>query len=80
MQGRGYVEEEEGDEVGEPTGEANEGEYILGLIEQMERDDLETDEAPEYDMSYDEDDALVPIEWNNLNFDNLMVNEGNQVA
>lgn len=64
----------------EPTGKVDEGERVPSLIELVERDDLQDDKSPEYDISDDEDDAPVPMDWNNLNFNNFMVNEGNQVA
>jgi hypothetical protein len=96
MQGVEYAEEEGDEEDNEedvdpdgarssdyptePTGEADEGERIPSLIEQMQQDDLQADESLEYGISDDEDDASVPADWNNPNFNNLVVNEGNQVA
>ena len=96
MQGEGYTEEEGVEEEykedvdpdgahlpyysNEPIGEADEWERICSLIKRMEQDDREANESPEYDISDDGDDASVPVDWDNPNFNNLMVNEGNQMA
>ena len=46
----------------------------------MEQEDWEDEVALEYSISDDEGNVPVPSDWNNLDFNNLVVNEGNQVS
>ena len=70
--------------VNEPTGEADEGEAIPSLIEQMEREDEEGNgvEDGDCDDDNDDDDAvehMVPGCWSNYDHSQFVVNEGESV-
>jgi hypothetical protein len=63
-----------------PIGQADEAEVFTELVEQMERDDMETEEVDEDDSSDEENDTHppipVPAEWRNVNYDTFVANEG----
>ena len=63
----------------EPIGEADEGERIDHLVEEMRMEDLEHENLAETDSSDEEDTVPVPAEWNNMDFANLAVTEGYSV-
>lgn len=59
----------------QPRGEADEGEVIPQIVEQMEQEDRDFHQAHD-EASDDEDDVPVPAEWKSSNFDNLAISEG----
>ena len=75
--------QDEGDEPenggDEPRGEADEGERIEQVVQQMMTDDMEHHDLPETDSSDEEDAVPVPAEWSNPNFGNMVVSEGYSV-
>lgn len=74
------VEGEENIISNEPNGEADEGEHIEHIVEEMRRENFEHQALPETDSSDEEDGVYVPAEWNIMNFENLAINEGYSVA
>ncbi|WVZ56104.1 hypothetical protein U9M48_006683, partial [Paspalum notatum var. saurae] len=63
--------------VREPRGEVDEGEYIPGLVEQMQREDTEGDVRGDEDSDNDDDRPVqVPSQWNNYDHSQPLVNEG----
>ncbi|WVZ62203.1 hypothetical protein U9M48_011974 [Paspalum notatum var. saurae] len=66
--------------VREPRGEVDKGEHILGLVEQMQREDTEGDVRGDEDSDNDDDRPVqVPSQWNNYDHSQLLVNEGETV-
>ncbi|KAJ1284942.1 hypothetical protein BS78_03G244000 [Paspalum vaginatum] len=66
--------------VREPMGEVDEGEEIVGLVEQMQREDAEAN-VPVDEDSDSEDEILnqVSSQWTNFDHSELLVNEGEMV-
>ena len=62
-----------------PTGQADEGEHIEHIVEEMAMEDMENENISETDSSEDENEIPVPLEWKSNSFKNLMINEGNSV-
>lgn len=60
----------------EPNGEADEGERMEHIVEEMRREDLEHHDLSETDSSDEEDGVAVPAEWNDRRFEKLQINEG----
>ena len=70
--------------MNEPTGEADEGEAIPGLIEQMEREDEEANGVEDGDCDNDNDDDaavehMVLGCWSNYDNSQFVVNESESV-
>lgn len=63
----------------EPMGEADEGERIEYLVDEMRVEDVEQQNVPETDSSDEEDGVPVSAEWNNRNFRNVTISEGYSV-
>ena len=63
----------------DPVGEADEGERIPQLVNQMRMDDMEYENLSNSDSSDEEGGEPIPGEWNQMNFSNLVVNEGYSV-
>ena len=65
----------------EPTGEADEGERIPEIVEQMEQEDREHINALDEDNSSDDEDGdHVPAQWKSYDYSNLTVSEGAPVS
>ena len=62
----------------QPMGEADEGELIPEIVEQMDRDDREFIEGLEDDLD-DEGNDPIPAQWKNFDFTNLVVSEAESV-
>ena len=60
-------------------GVADEGEHIPTIIEEMEMEDQELEEAIVDEDSFDEEgNAPVPAEWRNQEFSKLVVSEAHR--
>ena len=63
----------------QPRGVADEGEHIPSIIEEMEMEDQELEEAiADEDSSLEEGNSPVPAEWRNQEFLKLVVSEANR--
>jgi hypothetical protein len=82
QEGDGASTEEEGggDTPFEARGEIDEGEVNEEVLRRYEMDADEDERGLEEDSSDDEDDPLVPRDWDNYNFSQLSINPGENVS
>jgi len=64
----------------EATGEIDEGEVNLGIVEHFERENKDHINAMDDDSSYDEEEHPVPHDWLTYDFSNLSMHEREGVA
>jgi hypothetical protein len=79
-EGEGYGEEEEGHGHTHFEGAIDEGEVNEELLRRFEMEANGDERGLEEDSSDDEDDPLVPRDWDSYNFSQLSVNAGENVA
>src|SRR5207237_6634987 len=60
----------------EPQGQADEGERIPRIVEQMHNEDEEAEQMQQCGDSSDEEGDRVPAEWREQGFGNPMVQDG----
>src|SRR6266508_4630242 len=79
-QAKGEEEEEQNQQVHatetEPQGQADEGERIPIIVEQMHNEDEEAEQMQQGGDSLDEEVDQVPAEWREQGFGNPMVQDG----
>jgi hypothetical protein len=76
----GSGEEEEGDDHTHFEGAIDEGEVNEELLRRFEMEANGDERGLEEESSDDEDDPLVPRDWDSYNFSQLSVNAGENVA
>ena len=74
------AEEGDGDTPFEARGEIDEGEVNEEVLRRYEMEADEDERGLEEDSSDDEDDPLVPRDWDSYNFSQLSVNPGENVS
>jgi hypothetical protein len=79
-EGEGHGEEEEGHGHTHFEGAIDEGEVNEELLRRFEMEVNEDERGLEEDSSNDEDEPLVPRDWDNYNFSQLSVNAGENVS
>jgi hypothetical protein len=79
-EGEGHGEEEEGHGHTHFEGAIDEGEVNEELLRRFEMEANGDERGLEEDSSDDEDDPLVPRDWDSYNFSQLYVNAGENVA
>jgi hypothetical protein len=79
-EGEGHGEEEEGHGHTHFEGAIDEGEVNEELLRRFEMEANGDERGLEEDSSDDEDDPLVPRDWDSYNFSQLFVNAGENVA